>query len=157
MMARPVHILLVEDNPNDTLLIIRALGEAYSQDLQAVEDGVEALAYLRRQSPYSLIPRPDVVLLDLKLPKQDGWQVLSEIRSEPTLNAIPVIILTALNAEEDYLRRYAGYATACIPKSLPVEEFTTELRGTLHRLLPPAGAHSPNSSDSPTPTASESV
>jgi two-component system, chemotaxis family, response regulator Rcp1 len=146
MVTRPCHILLVENNPNDTVQIMRAIGDELCENLQAVEDGLEALAYMRRQGAYTLAFRPDVVLLDFKLPKKDGWQVLAEMRAEPALKTIPVVMLTPANAEGD---QSGGNADAYISKSLKREEFTDVLRTTLNRLLRAADQSSQDSADLP--------
>jgi two-component system, chemotaxis family, response regulator Rcp1 len=117
-------ILLVEDDPNDALLILRALGDEYTQNFHAVEDGVEALEFLCQQGTFIDAPRPDLILLDLKLPKKDGRQVLSEIRADATLKSVRVIIVTSLDMEEENFRQYAGFADGYIRKSTDLEQFT---------------------------------
>src|SRR5687767_936785 len=111
-----IQILLVEDNPEDRSLTIEALGRAkVFNNLHAVEDGVEALAFLGQQGKYVSAPRPDLILLDLNLPGKDGREVLDQIKSDPTLALIPVVVLTSSKSDEDILRasslRVNGYLT----------------------------------------------
>src|SRR5512138_3683330 len=99
--SRLIEILLVEDSPSDTELTIEALSEAkVANHLSAVQDGVEALAFLRREGPYAQAPRPDLILLDLNLPRKDGREVLSDLKNDPDLKTIPVVILTSSSADE---------------------------------------------------------
>jgi len=130
-ISRSVHILLVEDNPNDTLRIIRALGTECSRNFHAVEDGTEALAYLRQEGIYWRAPQPDIVLIDLDLVRRDSRQVLAAIRADGRLRAIPVVILMPANSQHDSLRRYARYVSALIPKSFTLEQFTQMLQGVV--------------------------
>ena len=103
--ARSIEILLVEDNPGDARLTIEAMRDAkLSNRLHIVEDGVEAMQFLRREGRFTDAPRPDLILLDLNLPKKDGREVLAEIKSEPLLKRIPVVVLTTSRAEEDVLQ-----------------------------------------------------
>src|SRR3954468_15415092 len=98
--GRPIEILLVEDNPGDVRLTIEALKEAKVRNhLSVAKDGVEALAFLRREGQYGAAPRPDLMLLDLNLPRKDGREVLAEIKEDPSLRSIPVVILTTSRAE----------------------------------------------------------
>ena len=124
--APPVEILLVEDNPGDYRLTQEALreGKVYST-LHWAKDGVEALEFLRRQGPHANAPRPDIILLDLNLPKKDGRQVLSEIKSDEALRPIPVVILTTSQAEEDVLRSYDLHANCYVTKPVDLEKFIT--------------------------------
>src|ERR1039458_1230054 len=99
---RPIEILLVEDSPSDTELTVEALREAKLRNhLSTVEDGVQAMEFLHRQGPFANAPRPDVILLDLNLPRKDGRQVLAEIKADDLLKAIPVVVLTTSRAEQD--------------------------------------------------------
>ncbi len=116
MVLKYFHILLVEDDPTDSLFVIRAVGEKPYQSLQAVEDGVQALNYLYRLGTYVDAPRPDLILLDIKLPQQDGSAVLREMRADASLKSIPVIILTSANTEEQCFRQYAGCANGYLRK-----------------------------------------
>jgi CheY-like chemotaxis protein len=122
----PVEILLVEDNPGDYRLTQEALreGKVYN-NLHWVQDGVEALEFLRQRGRYGDVPRPDIVLLDLNLPKKDGREVLSEIKSDESLRAIPVVILTTSQAEEDVLRSYDLHANCYVTKPVDLEKFIT--------------------------------
>src|SRR3954447_24984814 len=105
--ARPIEILLVEDNPGDVRLTIEALREGtVRNNLNVARDGVEALAYLRQRSPFESARRPDLILLDLNLPRKDGREVLAEIKADAQVKAIPVVVLTTSRAEQDVLRSY---------------------------------------------------
>ena len=124
MLGRPIEILLVEDSPSDTELTIEALHEAkVINHLSAVQDGVEAMAFLRRQGPYAEAPRPDLILLDLNLPRKDGREVLDELKADPQLRAIPVVVLTTSRAELDVLRAYALHANCYITKPVDFQQF----------------------------------
>ena len=122
----PVEILLVEDNPGDYRLTQEALreGKVYN-NLHWVQDGVEALEFLRQRGRYAEVPRPDIVLLDLNLPKKDGREVLSEIKGDEDLRAIPVVVLTTSKAEEDVLRSYDLHANCYVTKPVDLEKFIT--------------------------------
>ncbi len=122
--AAPVEILLVEDNPGDVRLTKEALkeGKVYS-NLHWAKDGVEALEFLRRQGKFAGVPRPDIILLDLNLPKKDGREVLSEIKNDDDLKRIPVVILTTSKAEEDVLRSYQLHANCYVTKPVDLEKF----------------------------------
>jgi CheY-like chemotaxis protein len=129
MTARPFQILLVEDNPDDVLLIRRALGiNSQTYTVNVVTDGAQALDFLAQQGEHTLAPQPDLVLLDLKLPKTDGRHVLAEIRANPTLKNIPVIVLTSAETEDDSFKTYAGHANSYIKKSIDLSEFTSVIR-----------------------------
>ena len=125
----PVEILLAEDNPGDYRLTQEALreGKVYN-NLHWVQDGVEALEFLRQRGRYGDVPRPDIVLLDLNLPKKDGREVLSEIKSDESLRAIPVVILTTSQAEEDVLRSYDLHANCYVTKPVDLEKFIVVVR-----------------------------
>lgn len=124
-IIRPIEILLVEDSPTDALLTKSAFaGARLINRLHVVEDGVEALKYLRKQEPYSEAPRPDLILLDLNLPKKDGREVLSEIKVDDELRVIPVVILTTSRAEEDILKSYKLHANCYISKPVDFDSFT---------------------------------
>jgi two-component system, chemotaxis family, response regulator Rcp1 len=121
---RPIEILMVEDNPGDVRLTVEALKEGkVRNNFHTVEDGVEALAFLRRQGPYTDAPRPDLVLLDLNLPKKNGREVLAEIKQDPELKRIPVVILTVSQAEQDILKSYNLHANCYITKPVDLEQF----------------------------------
>jgi len=122
--GRPVEILLVEDNPGDERLTREALkeGKVYN-NFHWVKDGVEAMEFLRRQGKYKDAPRPDIVLLDLNLPKKDGREVLEEIKTDEDLKRIPVVVLTTSKAEEDVLRTYNLHANCYVTKPVDLEKF----------------------------------
>ncbi len=122
--CRPIEILMVEDNPGDVRLTVEALKEGkVRNNFHTVEDGVEALAFLRRQGPYADAPRPDLVLLDLNLPKKNGREVLAEIKEDPELRRIPVVILTVSQAEQDILKSYNLHANCYITKPVDLDQF----------------------------------
>lgn len=122
--TRAVEILLVEDNPDDIDLTIEAFRESSSASrLNVVENGVEALAYLRREGDYAAVPRPDLILLDLNLPKKTGHEVLAEIKTDPNLRRIPVVVLTTSAADADVTRSYDLAANCYITKPLELEAF----------------------------------
>ena len=125
MAERMVHVLLVEDDPGDTELTKAALGDAkLNLDLVVVDDGEKAIAYLRKELPYAGVPTPDVVILDLNLPRKDGRQVLAEIKQDPALSDIPIVILTTSDAEEDVARSYAAGANCYVTKPMGFPEFS---------------------------------
>ena len=119
-----VEILLVEDNPGDARLTREAFNEGrLLNNLRVIGDGVEALAYLRQEAPYSNSVRPDLILLDLNLPKKDGREVLAEIKADQSLKTIPVVVLTTSAAQEDITRAYGSYANCYITKPVNLEQF----------------------------------
>lgn len=127
--GRPVELLLVEDNPGDIELTRIALEEnKIRNNLNVVMDGVDALAYLRRQPPYQDAPRPDLILLDLNLPKKDGREVLAEIKNDTRLAGIPVVILTTSDAEEDVLKAYQLHVNCYVRKPLDLDQFVKVVR-----------------------------
>jgi two-component system, chemotaxis family, response regulator Rcp1 len=122
--CRPIEILMVEDNPGDVRLTVEALKEGkVRNNFHTVEDGVEAMAFLRRQGAYTDAPRPDLVLLDLNLPKKNGREVLAEIKEDPELRRIPVVILTASEAEQDVVKSYNLHANCYITKPVDLDQF----------------------------------
>jgi CheY-like chemotaxis protein len=124
-----VEILLVEDNPGDAELTREALAESKLLiRLHVARDGVEALAYLRREPGYESAPRPDVILLDLNLPRKDGRAVLKEIKEDPALRRIPVVVLTSSRAEQDIARAYDLNANCYVTKPVDLEQFLTIVR-----------------------------
>jgi chemotaxis family two-component system response regulator Rcp1 len=124
LMGRPVEFLLAEDNPGDVRLTKEALRESkISNNLNVVPDGVEAMAFLRREGKYFQAPRPDVILLDLNLPKKDGREVLAEVKADPHLRLIPVVIITSSEAEQDVLRTYELHANCYVTKPVDLEQF----------------------------------
>ena len=123
-MEHAVEILLVEDNPGDERLTREALkeGKVYN-NLHWVKDGVEAIEFLHKRGKHANAPRPDIILLDLNLPKKDGREVLSEIKQDPALRSIPVVILTTSKAEEDVLKSYHLHANCYVTKPVDLEKF----------------------------------
>lgn len=122
--ARTIEILLIEDNAGDARLAREALREAkVPNNLSWVSDGVEALARLRQQGKYASAARPDLILLDLNLPRKDGREVLTEIKADERLRRIPVVVLTTSQAEEDIVRAYHLNANCYIPKPVDLEQF----------------------------------
>jgi two-component system, chemotaxis family, response regulator Rcp1 len=127
--VRPVHILLVEDNPGDVGLTLEALKEAtVPNKLTVVKNGIEALSLLRRQGPHAGTPRPDLILLDLNLPKKDGRKVLAEIKADDHLKRIPVVVLTTSEDERDVLESYNLHANCYIVKPLDLDRFITVVK-----------------------------
>lgn len=125
----PVELLLVEDDPGDTLMIQEALEyNKVRNRLHCVTDGVEALDFLRGNGDHADAPRPDVVLLDLNLPRKDGREVLAEIKSDPDLRTIPVVVLTTSKAEEDIMRSYQLHANAYVTKPVDFARFIEVVR-----------------------------
>jgi CheY-like chemotaxis protein len=121
---RPIEILLVEDNPGDVELTREALETAkMANRLHVVDDGADAVDFLFRRGRFSEAPRPDIILLDLNLPKKDGRQVLSEIKAEPNLSQIPVVVLTTSQAEEDIIRAYQLHANCYVTKPVDFNQF----------------------------------
>jgi chemotaxis family two-component system response regulator Rcp1 len=121
---KPVEILLVEDNPGDVRLTMEALKEGrLLNHVSVAEDGVEALAFLRQEGKYANEARPDLILLDLNLPKKDGREVLAEIKEDPELRHIPVVVLTTSTAEQDVLRTYDLHANCYISKPVDFDQF----------------------------------
>jgi chemotaxis family two-component system response regulator Rcp1 len=118
------EILLVEDSPGDVRLTREALKDAKMHiNLHVAPDGIEAMAFLNREGEYTLVPRPDLILLDLNLPRKDGRQVLEEIKRNPALMTIPVVILTTSASEEDILRSYQLHANCYISKPVDLDGF----------------------------------
>jgi CheY-like chemotaxis protein len=120
----PIEILLVEDNPADVRLTFEALKDGrISNGMHVAKDGVEALDFLFRRGAFTGVPRPDLILLDLNLPKKDGREVLAEIKADPDLKRIPVIILTTSGAEDDIIRSYNLHANCYVTKPVDLEQF----------------------------------
>jgi two-component system, chemotaxis family, response regulator Rcp1 len=128
--AKPIDILLVEDSPGDVRLTREAFKDSKVLNrLHVVKDGVEALAFLRRESLFSKAVRPDLILLDLNLPRKSGQEVLAEIKEDPDLKRIPVVILTVSKAEEDILRSYNLHANCYVTKPIELDRFLEAVRG----------------------------
>jgi len=120
----PIEILLVEDNPGDARLTREALrdGKIYN-NLYVVRDGVEAMSFLRKTGQYTRAPRPDLILLDLNLPRKDGHEVLAEVKTDENLRRIPVVILTTSQAEEDIIKTYNLHVNCYITKPVDLDQF----------------------------------
>ncbi|MBI4800877.1 MAG: response regulator [Desulfarculus sp.] len=122
--VKALQILMVEDNPDDVDLTREALKDAkVVVDMEVVRDGVEAMAFLRREGPYAQAPRPDLILLDLNMPRKDGREVLAEIKADSSLRRIPVVVLTTSQAEEDIVRAYDLHVNCYITKPVDFEQF----------------------------------
>jgi chemotaxis family two-component system response regulator Rcp1 len=129
LRVHPAVVLLVEDSPGDVALTKRALQKANaSAELHVVNDGDEALAFLFRRPPFAAAPRPDLILLDLNLPKVDGRAVLAEIKADPAVRSIPVVVLTTSTAEQDVARSYELHANAYIAKPVDFGNFLEIVR-----------------------------
>ena len=127
--GEPIEVLLVEDDPGDVLLIREAFEfNKVHNNLNVVSDGEQALAYLRAEGEYAGSTRPDLVLLDLNLPRKDGREVLAEVKSDPALRAIPIVVLTTSEAEEDVLKSYELHANAYVTKPVDFERFVSIVR-----------------------------
>jgi CheY-like chemotaxis protein len=128
-VEREIQVLLVEDDPGDVLMTREAF-EDYKvhNQLHVVNDGEQAMAFLRQEGEYADLPRPDLVLLDLNLPRMDGRQVLDAIKSDPELSSIPVVVLTTSEAEDDVLRSYSLHANAYVTKPVDFERFINVVR-----------------------------
>jgi chemotaxis family two-component system response regulator Rcp1 len=122
--GRPVEILLIEDNPGDVRLMVEALKDAkVNNNLHVASNGETAMDFLRREGEYADVPVPDLVMLDLNLPKKDGREVLAEIKEDPDLKHIPVVVITTSAAEEDILKSYKLHANCYITKPVNFEQF----------------------------------
>jgi CheY-like chemotaxis protein len=121
---QPIEILLCEDNPGDVYIIENTLSQSQiDYTLNNVTDGEAVLAYLRREKKYQKASRPDLLVLDLNLPKKHGFEVLEEIKNDPKLKSLPVVILTSSNAEQDILKSYQLYASCYITKPSDINDF----------------------------------
>lgn len=128
--ARPIEILLVEDNPGDVRLTQEALKESrILNNLYFAKDGVEALAFLNREGAFQGAPKPDLILLDLNLPRKDGRELLAEIKQSSMLKRIPVVVLTTSEAEQDILKTYDLHANCYITKPVDLDKFVTIVKG----------------------------
>jgi chemotaxis family two-component system response regulator Rcp1 len=122
--AAAIEVLLVEDSPGDVRLTREAFKDAKVHiNLHVASDGAKAMAFLKREGEYATVPRPDLILLDLNLPKKDGREVLAEIKEDPTLKTIPVVVLTTSSSEADILRSYQLHANCYITKPVGLEGF----------------------------------
>lgn len=131
--GHPIEILLVEDNPGDVRLTREAMKEGkVCNELHVAGDGVEAIAYLRREGKYADAPRPDLILLDLNLPRMDGREVLQQIKGCTDLRRIPVVVLTTSTAEQDILKSYDLHANCYINKPIDLDQFIAVVRSIEH-------------------------
>ncbi len=131
--SKPIEILLIEDSTTDILITQEALHEArLPNHLNIVEDGVKALDFLRQIGSYAQAPRPDLILLDLNLPRKNGQEVLAEIKNDPYLQQIPVVVLTTSSAEEDVIKAYALHANCYVVKPLDFISFVEVIRSIRH-------------------------
>ena len=131
MKGRPIQILIVEDSPSDAFIVTEALKHGEEpNEVFAVHDGVEAMEFLRHQGKYSDAPRPDVILLDLNMPRKDGREVLAEIKTDERLKSIPVIVLTSSAADQDVLTAYRLHANCYLAKPVDFSKFK-EMVGTI--------------------------
>lgn len=127
--GQPIEVLLVEDDPGDVLLIREAFEfNKVHNNLNVVSDGEQALAYLRREGEHADANRPDLVLLDLNLPRKDGREVLAEVKQDADLRTIPIVVLTTSEAEEDVLKSYQLHANAYVTKPVDFERFVSIVR-----------------------------
>jgi chemotaxis family two-component system response regulator Rcp1 len=124
MTAKPVDILLVEDNPGDVRLAKEALKECkIDNTVYVAQDGIEALAFLRKEGEHEKAPRPDLILLDLNLPRKSGREVLAEVKADPSLRRIPIVVMTVSRDEEDVLKAYNLHANCYITKPIDFGQF----------------------------------
>jgi CheY-like chemotaxis protein len=144
--TEPVEILLVEDNVRDARLAVETLKDSkINNNLYHVEDGVEATDFLRRQGEYAGAPVPDLILLDLNLPRKDGREVLAEVKKDPRLRLIPVVVMTSSEAERDLVRTYGLHANAYVVKPIDMDGFVQVVQAvkdfwlTIVKLPPKAG------------------
>lgn len=122
-IAQPIDVLLVEDDAGDVLLIREALAHKIDSSLHVVADGVEAISFLRKDGEYAGTPMPDLILLDLNLPRMDGREVLATIKADERLRLIPVVVLTTSDAEQDVIASYSLHANAYVSKPVDFERF----------------------------------
>ncbi len=125
-----IEILMVEDSPSDVFITKKAMENSkVANNLHVVQDGVEAMAFLRREGKYATAPRPDIIFLDLNLPRKDGREVLSELKAEEGLKTIPVVVLTSSQADQDVLRAYGLHANCYITKPVDFARFKDVVKG----------------------------
>ena len=131
--GEPIEILLVEDDPDDADLTIDALRKGRVRNrVTLMEDGVDAIAYLRREGQYAEAPRPDLILLDLHLPRKDGLEVLAEIKQDPHLRRIPVVVMTSSDDEKDILAAYNLHVNCYVTKPVDLDQFITVVKSIEH-------------------------
>jgi CheY-like chemotaxis protein len=127
--GRPAQILLVEDSPTDAMMVREILGQADAPStLHVVEDGLEAIAFLRREDGYDGAPRPDLILLDLKLPRKSGQEVLADIKADERLRTIPVVVLTSSHDQHDVVDAYRHHANSYVTKPVDYAHFAEAVR-----------------------------
>ncbi len=126
--VRCINVLLVEDDPGDVLMTREAFDEFLNNQLEVVTDGAAAVSYLRKEAPYENAPTPDLILLDLNLPRRDGREVLAEVKEDDDLRRIPIVVLTTSQADEDILRSYQLHANAYVTKPVDFERFIAVIR-----------------------------
>jgi two-component system, chemotaxis family, response regulator Rcp1 len=125
----PIDILLVEDSAGDAELMVEALGESpLASRVTVVEDGEQAVQYLRRQGPFRAVPRPDLILLDLHLPRKNGHEVLADIKQDESLRLIPVIVLTAFDTEDAIREAYDRHVNCCVTKPSDLDQFALAVK-----------------------------
>jgi CheY-like chemotaxis protein len=128
-LGRPVQILLVEDSPSDVAMTVAVLREGHiANDLHVARDGEAAVNFLHRRGRFADVPRPDLILLDLNLPKKDGLEILADVKADDDLKAIPVVVLTTSAAESDVLRSYNLHANSYVTKPLGFEDFLSVIQ-----------------------------
>lgn len=126
---KPIEILLVEDSPTDIELTLEALKEArLNNNVTVIENGVDAVRFLKKQGPYAQAPTPDLILLDLNLPRKDGHEVLAEIKADKALDVIPIVILTTSQQDEDIVKSYKLHANCYIVKPVDFDQFMNAIR-----------------------------
>jgi CheY-like chemotaxis protein len=131
--GRPIEILLVEDTAADVRLTLEVLKDGrVNNSVSVARDGVEAMAFLRKQGDYANAPHPDIILLDLNLPRKDGREILAELKEDPDLRRIPVVVLTVSKAEEDILKSYNLHANCYITKPVDLDQFIAAVRSIEH-------------------------
>jgi two-component system, chemotaxis family, response regulator Rcp1 len=126
-LSKPLQVLLLEDNPGDVRLVTEAIGSKEAE-LQVARDGKEGIAFLRKEGPFHNAPRPDLILLDLKLPRRSGLEVLADIKSDPKLRRIPIIVLTSSEAEDDVRKAYDLGANCYLSKQLELDDYFAAMR-----------------------------
>ena len=132
-IGRPMQILLVEDSPSDAAMTAAALSEgSFAYDMHVVADGEDAMAFLRREGPFVDMPRPDLILLDLNLPRKDGREVLAEVKADASLQIIPIVVLTTSSAEVDIVRSYQLHANSYVTKPVNLDDFFETIRSIEH-------------------------
>jgi len=128
-ICEPIEILLVEDNPGDVRLTQEVLNDGkVRNNMHVVKDGVDAISFLQQTGEYAGAPRPDIILLDLNLPKKDGREVLADIKADPDLKNIPIVVLTTSSAEQDIFRSYDLHANCYITKPVDLDQFIRVIR-----------------------------